>query len=394
MALGFEAEIFRKITNHNDIVLTGDTELLNHPWFRLVSDKFDAGNGQYSNMEYVVRHFDQLAGTDQNAADAIGDRVGALLLMDDELYAGQNTLVNLVTDPQPGGHPIHFYIDPVYGDTGNLRVRNCPGHDQRMLHIHYTVGFAPSQWRAMLEGIRAVTRADANDVRALTHLTNGLAVADTTVNVTLNGAIAGTGGHAAAVRTELRGHLALLYMHAMVWIDRTLSVQRDHLQGAHLVDQAKLNRVLNQLHFGNGQVKNKIAALPRATLAQMYGVLSAASRQVLSANVDAVLNALATKVENAHGLDFPDNYQLVSAVAGTTSLVNYITSGLNGQNGISQQVLFGGMRETGVDNTIPGHAMVPFEFRSLFAAQVTWADLRFDAIKVTRWSRDLTRVLT
>ncbi|GIG68787.1 hypothetical protein [Phytomonospora endophytica] len=395
MALGFEAEILRKITDNNNTVLTGDTKLVSHPWFRLVSDKVNAGNGQYSNMEYVVRHVDQLAGTDQNAADLVGERVAALMLMNDELYAAQNQLVNLLTDPQPGNQAIQFYIDPVYGNTGNLNVRNCPaaGVDQGLLHIHYTVGFAPAQWRAMLNGIAPATRPDSANVRSRTHLTNGIAVADTIVNNTLNVAIGATGAQAATVRTELRGHLALLYMHAMVWIDRMLANQRNDLQTAVPVNHAKLNQVLAQLPFGDGQVKNKIAALPRATLAQMWGVLSAGSRQVLSGNVDPVLNALAAKVENAHGIDFPDNYQLTSPTAGTTSLVTYITSGLNGQNGISQEVLFGGMNQTGVDNSIVGHPMVPFEFRALYNAHVTWGDLRADVIRIARWSRDLTRSL-
>ncbi|MEV0646278.1 hypothetical protein AB0I28_13540 [Phytomonospora sp. NPDC050363] len=393
MAMGFEVEIRRRITDNNQTVLIGDTELVQHPWFRLVSDKFNPGNGQYSNMEYVVGRFDQMAGTDQNAADLVTDRVRAMLMMNDELYAGEDLLANLVSNPQAGNQAINFYINATYGNTGNLRVRDCPANDDLRLYVHYTVGFEPSEWRTMLERIRPVVRPDSTQDRARTHLDDGLAVADHIVTNVVNGPINATGGQAAAVRTELRGHLALLYMHATVWIDRTLTLQRNGLQAANAA-QARITNVVNQLPFEGGQPKNKIAALPRARLSQMYGLLSAQSRQILAANVDPVLDAFSTKVETRHGLDFPDNFQLNNAVAGTTSLAVYITSGLNGQNGISQQVLFGGMNETGVDNATHGHPRVPFEFRSLFAARVTWADLRLDALKVAGWSRDQNRVLT
>jgi hypothetical protein len=392
--MGFEVEIHRRITDASSTRLNGDTKLLRHPWFTLVSDKLTRNHVKFSNMEFVVAHFDQYTVPQLAAVPALTDRIAAIQAMRDQLYAADGPLGNVVTTQQ-GAHQIQFYNDPTYGQTQNLLVAQCPGDDDNRLYVHYTVGFPPSEWEAMLAGILTRSRADGADSRARTHLTNGIAVAATTVtalNAAIGTAVNQHGGQLADVQRELRGHLALLYMHAAVFIDRTLDLKLKELQNSHAA-QAEINNVTAQLPFGRKQPKNKIAALPRTSLANMWGLLSQAARAVLAANVDPVLNAFADKFENAHGLDFPDNYKLVSPIGTTASLVEFITAGLDGQAQYSQQVLFGGMNEVGVDNSVVNRPTVPFEFRQIFGGRVDFPTFQQNATSVLHWSRDLTQAL-
>ena len=393
MAMGFEAEIHRRITDGQNTQLAGDTKLLQHPWFKLVSDKLTRNQVSFSNMEFVVAHFDQYTVGQGAATTALNNRIAAIRAMWNELYANVGPLGNVV-QLQQGVHQIQFRVDPVYGATQNLLVAPSPDVDDNRLYVHYTVGFPPSDWQAMLAGILTRQRPDGTYSRAHTHLTDGIAEAAATVaafNADIVMAVNNHGGNLAAVQRELRGHLALLYMHAAVFVDRTLNLELAALQQGN-TPQAKINNVTAQLNFGLKQPKNKIAALPRASLASMWGLLSTAAQAVLVAKADDVLTRFADKIENEHDLDFPENYQLVSPM-GTASLGAFITAGLDGQAQYSQQILFGGMNEVGVDNSDPNRPTVPFEFRQIFGGRVDWATFQQNATSVLLWSRNFNNAL-
>ena len=393
MAMGFEAEIHRRITDGHNTRLDGDTKLLQHPWFKLVSDKLTRSGVKFSNMEFVVAHFDQYTVAEPTAITALTDRIAAIQAMSTQLYANVGQL-GIVVPTQQGAHQIQFRNDPTYGPTQNLLVAPSPGADDNLLYVHYTVGFPPSDWQAMLAGVLTRQRGDGTYTRSHTHLTDGIAVAAATVtafNLDIAAAVHQHGGNLAAVGQELHGHLALLYMHAAVFVDRTLDLALADLQGNH-ASQVKIANVTAQLDYGLQQPKNKIAALPRTSLASMWGLLSPAARAVLTAKANDVLTAFSDKIEAEHDLDFPENYQLTNAM-GTASLGDFITAGLDGQTPYSQQILFGGMNEVGVDNSVNGRPTVPFEFRQIFGGRVDWATLQHNATSVLRWSRDLTRAL-
>ncbi|ASR56103.1 hypothetical protein [Cellulomonas sp. PSBB021] len=78
---------------------------------------------------------------------------------------------------------------------------------------------------------------------------------------------------------------------------------------------------------------------------------------------------------------------------GSASLGDYVRAGLGSGVQVSQQVLFGGMNEVGIDRSNPAQPLVPFEMRSMFKHRVTWDQLETDAIKVLRWSRDPEHVV-
>lgn len=388
--MGMEAEIRRRVTDDDETVLAGDTRLLSHPWFRLVSDKMSAADGQYSNMEFVLKRFDQKTPAQAGALASLNERLDAMESVWTQLYATTGTL-RVVVPPTQGAHTLMYYNVPAYGDTEDLLVAECPDDDDEgEMYVHYTVGFTPLEWHRMLTGISGVVVDDDEVSRAKTHLTNGLAVAATiTDGLTDEIRALEDQPHAASlVREELVGHLALLYMHTVVWVERTLEKQLEELEDADDRDEDKIEAVNQQLPFGRGQVKNKIAALPRATLSQLYGVLSESAQAVLAAESETVLDAFAAKLEAAHGLDLPEKYILDSPADGSAALDEYIGAGLGNGRRISQKVLFGGMKEVGVDTSIDGLNLIPFEFRGLFTPGVDWAGLKRDARKVMEWSRN------
>ncbi|MEV0649401.1 hypothetical protein AB0I28_29505 [Phytomonospora sp. NPDC050363] len=394
MAMGMEVEIHRRITNAAGDTLDGDTPLFWHCWFNLVSDKIAPGGGAaFSNMEFVLGHFDQKTVAPAVALTKLTRRVQEMRSIWTQLYAQTGRLGTVVPREQPD-HALTYHDDPEHGRTEGLLVGPSLAADDQLLYVHYTVGFAPLQWRDMLRGVAAVARPDNAASRARTHVLNGLAVASAIVE-SLDEAVRGSMPVAAAtelVREELIGHLALVYMHAGVFIDRTLTLHLESLR-RRAVRQARIAAVAQQLGFESGQPKNKIAALPRADLAQLFGVLSQASREVLSENIDVILDGLARKFEETHQLDFPEGFELESPEDGSATLGEFVRAGLDGADRISQQVLFGGMNLVGVDDSVPSHPMIPFEFRSIYAGRVSWAQLLIDATKILNWSRDPRQIL-
>lgn len=377
MAMGFELEMHRRITDANADNLPGDTRLLEHPWFRLVSDKVTIGGVRISNLEFVTEHFDQYTVSAVAAQNMLADRIRALRATRDRLYGATGRLDAVLAGLTPENMPLQFK-----GNWGGAVVGPCPGADDNLLLAHYTVGFPPGQWRQMLGGIFTVIRADSTRNRARTHLESALAMADAFVHT--------NAGHIndPVAATELRGHIALLYMHAAVWVDRTLTLALEELENSSNPDQDKIDNVTDQLDYGTKVPKNKIAALPRATLSELHDLLSDPAKQFLLAESEEVLNAIAAKLEQRHGLDLPEGYILKNDDAGKATLGQFLNAGMGTQTVYSQQILFGGMKEVGIDASQPLRPVIPFEIRQIYAGRVSWDDFSRDAARVLAWSRD------
>jgi hypothetical protein len=432
--MGMEVEVHRAVQlPGGSMVETGDSIVLEHPYFRLVTDKRTASGGvKYSNLEFVMKHFDQLAGTEDKAVDELQKRLAAMKSLRTELYAREGRLTDVVrgVGEKPGDS---YRPTPVEGRPAtDLLIRGAPGGDDDKLYVHYTVGFPPADWFAMLGAVHQATRADSGQSRPKTHAGHAIEVAPAIVAGLKDATVT------AAVEQELHGHLALLYTQLAVFVDRTLDLQRTELEraargrwlvkfdalqdriggltrwlranpaegpvrreqlrkrGALIRERnalgrgqgSTLARVRAQERFVSGQPKNKVAALPRAALAQAYGVLSDPAKRFLSTNQDKIITEFATKLEAAHGVDLGEGYELVSATGEKATMGQYVTAGLDGGKTISQQVLFGGMNEVGIDRSRPGSPLLPFEFRSIFEQRVAWAELEAHAVKVLQWSRD------
>jgi hypothetical protein len=431
--MGLEAET-RRVLNAPDgtTISEGDTKVIEHEYFTLVTDKFR----KTSNLEFVMKHFDQLAGTEPEAVLALKTRIDAMQALHNQLYAQTCRLGNVV--PELGPNPTDIYSPQQVSykvskrksqnfDSSDATVNASPHGDDTKLYVHYTVGFRPAHWLKMVRGVHQHSRPDTTHSRASTIASAALDLAGAS---TLHGLTADE-------LEQARGHIALMYMQLSVWSDRTASLQeasrkkqrnaaaREVARLESEIEKVKRDKTLNILtreaeltplekalklkkrslarrdqrltlvqtamEFGTGQVKNKILALPRASLAQMYGTLAPNVQRELSANAENILNALSEKLETEFGLDLNEECSLDSDNGESATLGDFLKAGLGSGTQISQQVLFGGMSEVGVDNgsgTNPN--LVPFEFRSMFEHRVSWGELRTSATDLLKWSRNPT----
>lgn len=429
-AMGMELETRRAVVGPDgNPISTGDTTLLEHPYFTLVTDHF----GGYSNLELVMKHFNQLAGTESQAIEALTQRLVAMKALTDQLYASTRKIGAI---PGVGTGLTDLYapkhVGPLVGGYSATEASVAPAPvDDGKLYVHYTVGFEPKDWFAMVKAVRDATRDDTEKSRPKTHA--GYAISAVPVVLDRINTTALTSGQ----REELRGHLALMYMQMSVFTEKTMNMQLPALKKQHArhkkkadevrseIARVKKDKSLNLLErdnlleplrkelkrlavpekktadkmasidaqskYGTGMQKNKIAALPRATLNQMYGALAVAVQKVLRDNSEAILEAFSDHLEATLGLDFND-FELVLKIEGkveaSATMEKFLEAGMGSGKDITQQVLFGGMKEVGIDTSVMGKKLLPLELRSVFHNRVTWAELLRDATKVLKWSRN------
>ena len=85
-AMGMELETRRTIVNPDGSrVEDGDTDVIDHPYFKLVTDHFKGS----SNLEFVMKHFDQLTVSQDDALGELGRRLTAMHALWTQLYAAE-----------------------------------------------------------------------------------------------------------------------------------------------------------------------------------------------------------------------------------------------------------------------------------------------------------------
>ncbi|HEY0752540.1 MAG TPA: hypothetical protein VGD98_01060 [Ktedonobacteraceae bacterium] len=439
MALGMEVEIRLAVTNPaGEAITEGDTVLLEHNYFTLVTDKFRG----YSNLEFVMKHFDQFRDA---AAAALDRRLAAMQTLAVALYKGDKKTLGAIV----GGlmdKKDYTFQKVAYVEKGTNKkivfasdevIIKLMDKDDRKLYIHYTIGFETQYWLQVVRDVAQATRDDTDNSRPKTHAENAVKCAES-ITQTLQ-----TKALAVLDKRAMRGHLALLYMQMMVFVERTAELglpeleeqkednaeeingkkgeieefwedlgltEEDELnlkqRGALKLLKAdlvvlreqrrklreKITAITDTQPFGRGQPKNKIAALPRASLADAFGILPKAVQTLLarSKNREIVIDGLADDLEENFGLDFAESFSLESTEKGKATLIEYVRGGLGSGKSISQQVLFGGMNEVGIDTTTAkGKTLLPMEFRSILRSRVSWERLRkTDAPKVLAWAQD------
>ncbi|HEX7286310.1 MAG TPA: DUF4157 domain-containing protein [Candidatus Angelobacter sp.] len=451
-AMGMEVETRRKITSPAGEKIKGDIRILEHPYFTLVTDSFKG----YSNLEFVMKHFNQLAGSEGDAIAELQRRIAAMKSLAEQLYAGEGRLGDVVANIGTGFGDIYTPARVEYNETPTKRIdfqseeSLIAGGPDRFedgkLYVHYTVGFEPKHWFKMVKDIHARTRKDTSSSRAKTQAGHAITAAGLVLDKIDTSSLNDT------EREELRGHLALLYMQMAVFIERTMDLEWNRLkkifkgtkekleQDIHKAerriaaidikikrvdkdeslnivqkdetlkklrkskrtlekvvtgkneiltrDRRKIKTIEKQLEFGKGQQKNKIAALPRATLSEMFAALSPKVQLVLQAKRESIVDTFAEHLESSVRLDLTENFELESPTREKATLIQYLNAGLGSGQRISQQVLFGGMREVGIDTSVMGKKLLPLEFRSIFDKRVTWDEMEAHAIKILKWSRD------
>jgi hypothetical protein len=350
--------------------MAGDFKLINHAFFTLVTDHRKG----YSNLEFVMKPFDQLAGTAEQANAALDVRLAAMKALYDEIYSKVgptaisslpgygNTLTN-PHDPHtaPDDHALAggAKIDPTVADYHKKGAK-----EDGKIMVHYTIGFPIAALHDAM-GLVETGGYNVGAARPKTHAGGAREAADAVVAKLQPRLDPGD-------IDEVKGAVALLYSQVAAFADSV---------GSQQTPQGK------QAYQG-GQIKNKAALLSRVNLSDIFNELPEAAKRVLKTTKarNDVIEIIADVLESSGELDFGDNDTRQLQGLPPTTLVNYTKSAMGGP-AVDQQQVFGGMNLTGMDHDGEGGAKVPVEMRSMFGQFRTWDEFVADAKRLVAESR-------
>jgi Domain of unknown function (DUF4157) len=361
-AMGLEAEVPRPVRPAGGGDLVGDTDLLDSTYFKLVSDHRSDDDGKgYPNVEFVMKHFDQLTGDEPTALAALDTRMNAIKAYRTLLYA------NDTKRKLPAGSGALTGA----GSTTYLDWTGINLTDDKKLFVHYTIGFPPEKLFSAINAIGKETREEGGPVtgrsqRPQTHAAGALTVANAVL------AKHGTGLNVMA-KADLKGAIALYYTQVAAFVDMMHNSFHD----------ASKNKP-----FGGGQIKNKTALLSRVPLRTIYGSLKKGARDALKANADDIIEMFIAELDKT-GADWNDDWvRGKKDNSAQTTLKDYALSGLGEKPSVDQETVFGGMNETPLDASVMGRG-IPLEARSFGKGRVTWDEFVADAKRLLKWSRKL-----
>ena len=383
-----ELEVGRRVTMADGSDLDGDTNLIDHPYFTVVSDKRTDRSVvpalSYSNLEFVMKVFDQLAGTDVEAEQALTTRLDAIRAFYDLIYADDNahrldalagvgagqddTYRPLPKNPQQqqGATWGDARIAPTHGDPAVL-----PDGDRNArrgeLFCHFTVGYPIAkmyqamQWLGDADPVPAQGQGQAPRPRLYHGRQRAL---DAVLVADAIGLTEWAQALTAEEQTELKGAVTILTLQ--------LEAFAIHVRGEAGVRQP--------------QVKNNTPALSRVTLHEIHASLSAPVGQAMHDNHDAIINAIADQLDGV--VDYNDDDVREVPGLDPVTLGNYAASGLGRGAEVSQQRVFGGMNELHLDQS-HGMALVPVELRSFRQQYMSFDEVRAAGADLVRQSRAL-----
>lgn len=370
-AMGMEIELGRGVASTGGKKLEGDAHIIEEGYFNLVTDS----RGNISNMEFVMHHFDQHTGDEPAALAELNQRLDAMKALYD-LIVGEPTGTKKLSEVAGAYHYAGAAIPSKDGteNTAPVDVKLlAPDVGAHELYVQYTVGVDLNKIHQATSDIKDDSYNPGLQ-KPKEHATDALRFATQLMAGTLNGI---------ADANAVKGYLTLAYLQIAAFAD---AIQASIQLKKRKRDPFPTDEAINR---SGGQVKNKTILLSRVTLQNAFSALDPAAQQELENNQDAILDAMAAEMEN-RGMSFAENaVRQVGNLQGI-SLINYAKSGLTqgGQN-VSQQRVFGGMGETGVDNSVPGNRGIPMEVRSLNKNKLNWAEMVSNARTLLIYTRNL-----
>lgn len=385
MGLGFEIEWARPILTSSLKYFAGDTHIYKLPLLgQLVSDsrKLPKAAGNYSNVELVSFHFDQLAGDVGDAMRALDTRLGVIQSLFKDLYSKPvdtdlrklittdtiklfEEFIALCVDPATRGSyvPQHLVDAVIAPETVKITDDNC-------LYVHYTVGFPPESLGAALDWIGVETRPGETKNNRKEHAIMASKVAAETATATKDLAKV-----APALQPELRGFLALVFTQIAAFADMA-----DNSPGGTV----------------KGQPKNYVAALSRVPLQTIYNALADDVKAAINGNQEEIYVTMGDQIIS--DCRDGDSRRPVPGLDAVT-LKDYAMSAFGTGALVSQQRVFGGMNETDLDTrvrgstdpdkTLLGGRGVPVELRAVGKPRAPWADF----VSYTRRLLELSRTM-
>ena len=353
-AMGMEIEIPHPIFTASGEIYKGDTLIADHPDFKIVSDYrlgvVDGKETMYSNIEFVMKHFDQLSGSDDEAITELDKRLNAMkeiFVRVDKAEAGTFESFH----PHARADGLTFTPNAERSIVGRNAGRVIHGKEPDNLFVHYTIGLR-------LEDIHdfstaALSTAKNRSPATRSHAHKSLAVADNVATLLQKKAIVSD-----IELQKLKGFISLVYMHIGAFYD-------DVQDG------------------GAGQVKNKTAALSRVPLGTIFHeALPGHLKDLIKANFKAIDQLIADPFPNWND----KHRRRVNKDMPYISTGDYMKSAFGMAAAIPQTLVFGGMHETDIDRHRAGD-LIPVEIRTFGKHYVNWDELREDALGLLRYSR-------
>jgi hypothetical protein len=418
--MGFEAEVRRPIFDATGAKFPGDAPLLDHPFFTVVSDSQTGTTPgttdkvAYSNIEIVLKPFDQLQGSRDDALAALQTRLAAVQAMLGLIYPAAphadawtlGSVLTTATTAPPGGAaplpglalPTDEHGNPIDTRLAEIAPKRVTHDDDGKLFVHYSIGIPPELLADALAMVTTKSRRKSVDPIVTQEFgPRRRRRRRKVINQEANFAKE----HAAAA-PRVANRIAATFATALTADEKREFVGQLVLVFTHMA--AFANIVAAQA----GQPKNYILALSRAPLRSVYDTLSPATQAALHTNAAAIYDELGTGLETsavrtelAEGRlpkgqilsDFnDDDERQVKDTSPTIKLSDYVASGLGRHAAIDQEDVFGGMNEVAPDVSVFGGQTargrgVVLELRSLGAQRVDFATMTLALENLLTWSR-------
>lgn len=363
---GFETEMAKRVKGEGGGKLPGDTDLATSLTedFTVVSDsrKLDGG-GAYSNVEFVSGAVQVVGTKAADGPDALDRIVDEMRKVRDDFYAAAegtplaDATMRLTLQPAAEGVTL--------SSEGYTDQDGQPGRGKG-LYVQYTVGVP-------LAGIPQVFDNYRNDPASV--------------------------GQRALPRALFRLNQAKPFAQGILeeFEDATAGKKRsrvdtDSLDGFLQLFFTQVAAVADYLATDSdqGQPKNLTIFLSRSPLADAYRLLDSGAQNYLKKNREQILDVLSgyqeTTEKEGEKLEFRDTATRQMAGLDEVSLLDYANSALAGNPSVSQQQVFGGMKEIR-PHAVEGSTVIPMEIRAIGNYFKTWDELKTELRKIAGWAQ-------
>jgi hypothetical protein len=380
--IGYEIEISLPVTDAAGAKIPGDTKLaestVRHParpggkpLFRVVSDSRSLPNKvKYSNLEFVTKPWSVVGDGFASGPVALVDTLQRIRTVRDAFYAaGEGTLAGSTNGLAilAAGNGARFAPKNGY--------REQAGIEGDGLFVHYSVGVPLSGMATFFERLRKA--APLGEDVYLPNARHRLQQAQAFAEEGAREFIAGNKKNAAqgrnpgfssqAIRNrQVLGYLQLLFMQVTAFADHADEVENQRPDAG---------------------IKNRTVVLSRSPLAAVREHLDPAVQVYLENNHDGLTSLLADTYHE-QGLDGSTKMFYEAAVRdiadGSVTLIHYTKAAFTGEESISQQRVFGGMREI-LPHVEEEAVMIPFEIRTFGEVMKTWSGIKDDLAALCDW---------
>ncbi|MFI7383821.1 DUF4157 domain-containing protein [Streptomyces sp. NPDC049813] len=363
---GFETEMAKRVNDAAGGKLPGDTDLGTSRTedFTVVSDSrtLDAG-GSYSNVEFVSGAVQVVGTRATDGPDALDRIVDEMRRVRDDFYAAAegtplaDATMRLTLQPAADGVTL--------SSEGYTEQAGQAGRGDG-LYVQYTIGVPLAGIPPVFDSYRDDPGSVGQNAlpRAMFRLNQAKPFAQRELELFDASA---TGKKRSRVDTDsLDGYLQLFFTQVAAVADY-LATDED-----------------------SGQIKNLTIFLSRSPLAEAYALLDSDIQGYLKRNKKTIVDRLSafqeTTETEGETLEFRDRATRQMPGLDKVSLMTYAYSGLTGNPVISQQQVFGGMREI-TPHAVEGSTVVPMEIRAIGNYFKTWDELKAELRKIANWAQ-------